>query len=397
MNGPARTAWFHCFAGIAGDMALGALLHAGADEGELRAALGRLPLEGWSLSISRVLRGGIEATRVEVHVEEGGRARGLSDVLEVLGASGLPDRALARATAAFTRIAEVEGGIHGLDPADVRFHELGGHDTIVDVVGTAICLELLGVDTVAASPVATGAGTVTGEHGVLPNPAPAVLGLLAGAPLYGRDTPVELTTPTGAAILAGTGACFGPLPAMVQVATGYGAGAREIEGLPNCLQVVVGDCAAGRHDAGSGAGQPIALVEANLDDATGEEIADAIAGLLEAGALDAWSAPVLMKKGRPGHVVSALADIAHLAEVRTRMLVSTGSLGARSYAVDRYALERRIETVELDGVPIRLKIAPGWVKVEHDDAAAYGRAHDLPLREVRRRALEAWQARTARG
>ena len=390
-----RVAWFHCFAGISGDMALGALLDAGADEGELRAALGHLGLEGWSLSTSKVLRGGIEATRVEVRVEEGGRARTLRDVLEIISSAGLPERALARATSAFSRIAEVEGRIHGLDPAEVHFHELGGHDTIVDVAGTAICLELLGVDLVAASPVATGTGTVEGGHGLLPNPSPAVLGLLSGAPLYGRDVAVELTTPTGAAILAGSGARFGPLPAMVPVATGYGAGSREIEGLPNCLQVVVGDAATPWADPGRVSGQPLALVEANVDDATGEEIADAIALLLDAGALDAWSAPVVMKKGRPGQVVSALAEVARLEEVRACLLASTGSLGARSQLVDRYAVERRIETVELDGVPLRLKVAQGWVKVEHDDAAAYGLSHGLPLREVRRRAIEAWRAGSA--
>ena len=214
----------------------------------------------------------------------------------------------ARALATFAGLAEVEAGLHRRPVDQVHFHEVGGHDTIIDVVGTAAALEVLGVDEVRSSAVATGTGMVRAAHGMLPNPAPAVVGLLQGIPTWGRDVPVELTTPTGAALLAALSSGFGPMPAMVVTAQGFGAGSRELEELPNCTQVVVGT----RVDAAGGpeadAGQPVAVLEVTLDDVTGEQLAHAVGALLEAGAHDAWLSPVLMKKGRPGHVVHVLCD-----------------------------------------------------------------------------------------
>lgn len=390
-------AWFHCFAGIAGDMAVASLLDAGADEGELRAALASLPLEGWSMTVTRVLRGGLAATRVEVRAEEDGRTRNLGDILAMLRGAAIAPRALERSVAAFSLLAETEGRLHGQDADEIHFHELGAHDTVIDVVATMVALELLGVDEVAASAVATGAGTVRSAHGTIPNPAPAVLGLLTGAPLYGRDVATELTTPTGAAILAATGASFGPMPALILEATGYGAGARELEGLPNCTQVVLGTKASapagGANRTGAApTGQPLLQLEANVDDATGEELADAVAALLDAGAADAWATAALMKKGRPGYVVSALVDLALGEPLREVMLAHTGSLGLRVHVVDRYAVERRFEEVDLDGSRVQLKVSRGRVKVEHDDAAAIARRDGVPVREVVRRAEQAYAA-----
>jgi uncharacterized protein (TIGR00299 family) protein len=386
-----RVAWFHCFAGIAGDMALGSLIDAGADESELRSVLATLPLPGWTMDVARVRRGGLAATRVVVTATDAGPSRRLPDVLDILHAGSLGARALDRCTTAFRLLAEVEGHLHGAPPDEVHFHELGGHDTIVDLAGTMAALELLGIDRVAASPVAMGSGTVESAHGTLPVPSPAVLGLLVGAPLYGHDAGVELTTPTGAAILAATGATFGPMPEMTVLATGYGAGGREIEGLPNCTQVVVGTAAVST-GMPLPAGQPLLLVEANVDDATGEELADAVAALLAAGASDAWTTPVVMKKGRPGHVVSVLAELERSAVLRSTLLRHTGSLGARSHLVDRYALERTVTEVDLDGTAVRIKVAAGRVKVEHDDAALLARRQGVPVREVIQRALDAYAA-----
>lgn len=390
-----RVAWFHCFAGISGDMTVAALLDAGADEVALRGALSTLPLGGWSLSTARVLRGGLAATRVEVSVTEDGTTRRLADVLEVIDAATLPERAATRARAAFVRLADAEARIHGARPDEVHFHELGGQDTIVDVVGAMVALDLLGIDEVVSSPVATGSGTSRGAHGTLPNPAPASLSLLAGAPVYAREVDVELTTPTGAAVLAAAGATFGPLPPLVVGAVGYGAGRREIDGLPNVLQVVTGardPAAPPGGPGGRGAAQPLVLLETNVDDATGEELADAIAALLDAGALDAWSTPVLMKKGRPGTVVSTLCDLALERRVRETLLVHTGSLGARSHLVDRHASPRSMEQVDLDGTPVRVKVSPGRAKVEHDDASALARRLGVPVRDVVRRAERAYEA-----
>ncbi len=398
--GAARVAWLHCFAGISGDMAVASLIDVGADEQALRGALASLPLEGWSMEVSRVLRGGLSATRAAVTATGGGPARTLADVLAVLDAGELPERARARSRAAFLRLAEVEGRLHGVPTEDVHFHELGAHDTIVDVVGAMVALDLLGIDEVVASPVATGTGTIGSAHGTLPNPAPASVALLEGVPVYARDVGVELTTPTGAAILVAANARFGAMPAMVVGRAGYGAGAREIEGLPNVLQVVTGtrtsapEATGGR---GATAAQPLVLLEVNVDDATGEELADALAALLDAGAADAWTAPVLMKKGRPGSVVSALADLALAASVREVLLAHTGSLGARSHLVDRYASARRVEEVDVDGARVRVKVTTGRAKVEHDDAAAVARRLGVPVREVVRRAERAYARGTPSG
>jgi hypothetical protein len=225
-------------------------------------------------------------------------------------------------------------------------------------------------------------------HGMLPNPAPAVVELLRGIPTYGRDVAVELTTPTGAALLAAVASGFGPLPAMTVTATGFGAGTRELEGLPNLTQVVLGN-----RTPVSQPGQPVRLLEVNVDDATGETLAHALAALLEAGAHDAWITPIVMKKGRPAYTVSALADPA-LAEQVARVLArETGSLGVRGQTLERWPAARSSDEVEVKGVPVRIKISAGRVKVEHDDAARAARHTGLPLREVVSRAETAWRRR----
>ncbi len=383
-----RGAWFHCFAGIAGDMALGALLDAGADLGEVRALLERLPLAGWALDVHAVSRNGLAATKVDVVVDPDGSARTLADVLGLLHAATLPQRVHARAEAVFRVLAAAEGRVHAKAPEDVHFHELSGHDTIIDVVGTVAALEVLDIDEVSAGPVTTGTGLLEGAHGVLPNPSPAVLALLVGAPLVGRDLVAELVTPTGAAILAGLTTGFGPLPAMTVAATGYGAGDREFDGLANCTEVVLGDLLDSR---GADAGQPLLVLQANLDDATGEQLADALAAALAAGALDAWVAPVVMKKGRPGHVLSALVDPALEDAVRQVVLAETGTLGVRSTAVRRVAQPREQVEVLVEGRRVAVKVSPGRVKAEHDDALRVAFELGLPVREVARRAEEAWR------
>ena len=379
-------AWFHCFSGIAGDMALGALVDAGADPDEVRALLRRLPVGGWELDFEPVLRCGIAATKARVHAPETGVIRTASHITGLVEEARLPTRVTQRALATFRALAEVEGRLHRRPPEQVHFHEVGGLDAIVDVVGTAAALEVLGVDEVRSSSVANGTGMVRAAHGMLPNPSPAVVGLLQGAPTHGVDIPLELTTPTGAALLAATVTGWGPLPPMRIEASGFGAGDREIDGRPNAVQVVVG--AAVASGAGDGAqlgvfpGQPVVLVEANVDDATGEVLAHAVAALLDAGAHDAWVTPVVMKKGRPAHVVSALADPAMVAQVSRVLSAETGSLGVRGTTLERWPRSRSIDTVEVAGMPVRVKVSPGRTKVEHDDAARVAELGRLPLREV---------------
>ena len=390
------TAWFHCFSGISGDMALGSLLDAGADLDEVLGLLRRLDVVGWSIEPEPVLRAGLAATQAGVRIHDDQVHRTFSAIEALLGEAALPPRVHDRSMAAFLGLAEVEGVLHRRPPAKVHFHEVGSLDAIVDVVGTCAALEVLGVDEVRASAVATGTGMVRSAHGLIPNPAPATVALLAraGAPTQGRNTTVELTTPTGAALLAALvpAGGFGPLPALVPTAVGYGAGTREVEGTPNVTQVVLGTL---DEDRPLLEGQPLAVVEATVDDATGESLGHAIATVLDAGALDAWITPVTMKKGRPGHVVSALCDPALAAQVAAAMAAETGSLGVRSTRVDRLAAERHLDQVDVGGQPVRIKVSPGRAKAEFDDAARAGRALGRPAREIVQLAEEAWRRQGA--
>ena len=272
----------------------------------------------------------------------------------------------------------------------VHFHEVGGHDAIIDVVGTAAALEVLGVDEVCASPVATGMGMVRSAHGRLPNPAPATVRLLEGIPSYGRDVPIELTTPTGAALLATLSSAFGPMPDMTIASSGFGGGAGEMEDLPNCTQVVIGRRAA--HPA-PGPGQQALLLETNLDDVTGEQLGLAVAATLEAGALDAWVSPVTMKKGRPGHVLHVLTDAT--ARRRPSAARSSGSPGRwasvplRCSAGRSPASSRRSPSTASS---IRMKVISGRAKPEFDDVALAAAKTGSPPHEVASRAEEAWRA-----
>src|SRR5438552_13897 len=384
-------AWFHCFAGIAGDMALGSLVDAGADLDEVRTLVGRLPVGGWELEAEAVLRAGVAATQVHVRANETAVVRTYAHISGLVVEARLPERVRDRAQAVFAAMAEVEGRLHRRPPEQVHFHELGGLDAIVDVVGTCAALEVLGVDDVRASAVATGTGMVRTAHGMLPNPAPAVVELLRGAPTFGRDVPFELTTPTGAGLLAAMATEYGPLPAMTVAATGFGAGSRDIDGLPNVTQVVLGAPAQAGLGPGRSEGQAVVLLEVNVDDATGETLAHAVAALLEAGAHDAWITPILMKKGRPAHTVSALADQALADQVGRVLVAETGSLGVRGQTLARWPAARSGHEVEVEGLPVRVKVSAGRVKVEHDDAARAARRSGLPLREVVSRAEAAWR------
>ncbi|MDQ1395549.1 MAG: pyridinium-3,5-bisthiocarboxylic acid mononucleotide nickel chelatase [Acidimicrobiaceae bacterium] len=381
MAQPPRTqAWFHCFAGIAGDMALGSLVDAGADLDEVCRILERLPFGGWSVEAEPVLRGGIAATHIDVRARDDAVVRTHAHIVGLIEEARLPDRVRQRSLATFNALAEVEGRLHHRHPSQVHFHEVGGIDAIVDIVGTCAALELLEVDVVHASPVATGTGMVRAAHGLLPNPAPAVVALLAGAPTYGREVSVELTTPTGAALLATLVSTWGPLPAMTITATGFGAGSRELDGMPNATQVILGTAASA--SLPERPSQPVVLLEANVDDATGETIAYAIAALIDAGAHDAWVTPIVMKKGRPAYTVSALVDPAVVEQVARTLVAETGTLGVRGQTMERWPEPRTTSQVEVDGMPVRVKVSPGRVKVEHDDAARAARHTGAPLRSV---------------
>jgi uncharacterized protein (TIGR00299 family) protein len=381
------TAWFHCFSGVAGDMALGSLIDAGADLDEVRTLLERLPVSGWALDAEPVLRGGIAGTKVHVHAHESTVVRTAAHIQGLVAEARLPARVQQRAAATFTALAVAEGTLHRRPPDQVHFHEVGGIDAIVDVVGTCAALEVLGVDEVACSPIAVGLGMVRAAHGIIPNPAPAVVELLAGVPTRGIDLSVELTTPTGAALMAALASDFGALPPMRVEVAGFGAGSRELPDRPNLTQVVIG--APLDHPATEG--QPVVLLEANVDDATGEVLAHAVGALLAAGAHDAWLTPITMKKGRPAHTVHALCDPALVAQIAAVLTAETGSLGVRGHRLERWPAPRQVDHVVVDDLSIRVKVSPGRVKAEYDDAARVAERTGRPVREVLSLAEQQWR------
>ncbi len=384
-------AYFDCFAGISGDMALGALLDAGGDLEALRTGLQGLDLEPFELDVSTVERGGIGATRVEVRAGPARAVRNWGDVRSLLGAARLPEAVRARALATFERLAEAEGRVHRVAPDQVHFHEVGAVDALVDVVGTALLMHDLGVEEAWASPVATGGGGRTrGAHGPLPVPAPAVLELLRGAPLHGGGVPAELTTPTGAAILAASVASFAELPPLRVASVGYGAGARQLDELPNLLRVILGERL--RDEVGAGDGGLV--LEANLDDMLPELVPWVMERLLAAGAADVWLTPVQMKKGRPGIIISALCPPGSDAAVRAVLWRETSTLGVRGVPVRKWMLERRTVEVDLLGGKVRVKLGlEGGTVVnvapEFADCARLADQSGRPLKEVMARAQAA--------
>ena len=363
-------------------MLLGGLADVGVGIEQVEIELKKLPFSGWELSVGRVMRGGIAATSINVIVDDPATVRSYTDIANMIVASGLSPGVKERSLACFRILAEAESTVHCGDVESTHFHEVGGHDAIIDIVGTMIAVELLGTARVYSSSVALGSGgTLASAHGNLPNPAPAVLRLLEEVPVYGRSLPYELTTPTGAAILRTLVDSYGPIPQMNVVASGYGAGAREIEELPNLLQVVVGELTCDQTDA-AGSGMDAMLIETNVDDATGEAMAWTISLLLDAGAYDAWVTPVVAKKGRPGFMVGVLCDPSTAAVMRDILRRETGTLGVRGTMVQRWPSAREEMVVSIQGFPVRTKIAGHRVKVEQSDAAKVAVETGMPLREV---------------
>jgi len=390
-------AYFDCFAGISGDMVLGALLDAGASQERLRDGLAALrdsvgPIE---LEVTGTERGGIGATRVVVRAPGPPVVRDWAALRTVLDAADLPESVRARALSTFAKLAEAEGRVHRMPPEQVHFHEVGAVDAVADVMGAALLLDDLGVTEVWASPVAVGTGRIAGSAhgagaGVLPVPAPAVVELLRGVPLYGGGVEAELTTPTGAAILVANAARFAALPPLTVAAVGYGAGGRHLRALPNLLRVLLGERQElERQDAGSAL-----VLEANIDDMTPELAPWVLERLLDAGAADAWITPIHMKKGRPGITVSALCAPGQEAALREVLWRETSTLGLRGLPVRKWMLERRLVAVELPGGTVRVKLGLDGDQVvnvapEFADCALLATKSGQPLKEVMARAQAA--------
>ena len=380
--------------GIAGDMFLAAALDVGVDRAALEAALRTLRVPGWRLEVTRRSASGIEGTHVDVVVEgEQPHARGLGEILALVDGSGLPGRARAAARALFERIGRAEAKIHGIPLEEVHFHEVGAVDSIVDLCGAAVALDLLGWPKVVAAPPELGSGLTRTAHGPLPVPTPAVLEIFSGTPVRHGGPPGEAITPTGAAILAEL-AAVGPIPVFAPRRIGYGVGTSSWPDRPNVLRMTLGD------PVTSAAGEPdgLCVLEANLDDCPGQLVARAIEVALEAGALDAWAAPVTMKKGRPGVLLSALVDEARREAVTKAFFEETTTLGVRRHAVGRDVLDREISTVETPYGPVRVKVARSGGRElgahpEYDDCARVAREKGVAVREVMAAALAAHRAR----
>ena len=375
--------WLNPFSGISGDMFLGALLDLGAPLDGVRDAIASTGLTGWSLDTREVRRGGMRALHAEVTVEDDAPQRRAAQLLELVGRA-TPEPVARIAQTAVNMIAAVESRVHQVPVVQVHLHEIGGLDTVVDTVGVAAALHLLGVTEVWSGPLAVGSGVINTRHGLLPAPAPATAELLRGMPVTGIDTAGETVTPTGVALLGALGCRFGPLPAMTVRGTGYGAGSRNPAARLNVLPATMGEPA-----TGAGGYQPMVCLQTTVDDVTGEVLGYLTSALLEAGAADVWTVPGTGKKNRPVHVLTVLSQPDRAEDLRRLLMAETGSLGVRRSQVDRFAAPRRTIEVMVAGHSVRIKCGPHRMKPEYEDLVAVARATGLALRTVAERALEA--------
>lgn len=376
------TLWVDASSGASGDMVLGALLGAGVPVDTIRAAVDAVAPERVRLRAEQVTRNGFAATRCHVEVADSEHHRSWRDIRELLLRADLAEPVRSLALEVFGRLAVAEATVHGSDPLDVAFHEVGALDAIADVVGASAGLVHLGHDRVVVSPVAVGSGSVRGAHGTLPVPPPAVAELLRGVPSYAGPPgapAMELCTPTGAAILTTVATAWGPQPAMTTHTIGVGAGGRDPDGHANVLRLLVGE------DAADPSG-PL-LIQTNVDDLDPRVWPAVITALMAAGASDAWLTPILMKKGRPAHTLSALVDGTRAAAVRTAIFRETSSIGLRQQPLEKHALERTTAQVEVAGQRIAVKLAhhDGVLvnaQPEYDDVARAAAELDRPVSAV---------------
>lgn len=379
--------WLDCGAGASGDMLLGALVDAGTPLEVLQAAVDTLGVEPVRLRAEPVRRAGLAALRVHVEVADRPASRTWTDIRQLLDAAALAAPVRDTAHAVFERLATAEGAVHRVPPGQVHFHEVGALDAIADVVGAAAGVHALGLTALTASPVAVGSGTTRGAHGPLPVPVPAVLALLTGVPVLAGPSPHEATTPTGAALLATLVQSWGPLPSMVVRTVGTGAGGRDPQEAANVLRLVIGQVA-------TEPAPDALLIEANVDDLDPRVWAGVLTALLDLGAHDAWLTPMLMKKGRPAHMLSVLCPPASADAIRRAVLTQTSTIGLRERPVSRTVLDRRSDVVDVQGCPVRVKralldgevvnVSPEW-----DDVAAAAVALGLPTKMVLARAIAA--------
>jgi len=385
-----RIAYFDCFSGISGDMVLGALVDAGVELREIEAGLRGLGLENWSIAASKVQRGAISATQVRVEAREERHHRGLAVILKRIEQAHLAPRAAARAKKIFERLAAAEAKVHNMEVEKVHFHEVGSADSIVDIVGSAIGFDLLGIDEFACSRFDVGGGQVRSAHGVLPVPAPATAELLRGAPAYSSGIERELVTPTGAAIATTLATRYEEIPPMTLRTIGYGAGSADLKEKANVLRLLIGDAdstdaaeskADGRWDS------PVTVIETNVDDMSPQIYGYFAERALAAGALDVFSTPAQMKKNRPGQLVTLLSDPKNVARLMDLIFAETTTIGVRTYDVRRKTLQREFVPVETPLGSVRMKVSRmnGTIlnaTPEYEDCLKIAAERGVPLKQV---------------
>ncbi len=376
-----RIGFLDCFSGISGDMLLSALLSAGLDPADLTRELDRLNIAGFRLNISGTTHSSIRACRVRVQVDDPQPHRNLAAITQILDNASLAEPVRERALRIFTALAEAEARVHGCAAAEIHFHETGGLDTIIDVVGAVLGLRLLNIEKLFCSPLPLGPGRVRCDHGDLPLPAPAVCELLNGIPVYGETIEQELVTPTGAALIRVLAEEFGPMPPMRIRATGYGAGCRErTDGRPNLLRLIIGESFAAEE------AQQVDVIETSLDDWSPETWPHVARELLAAGALDVMLIPAQMKKGRPGFLVRLVCDPVATPALQDILFRETSAIGLRSHRQWRRTLPREAVTVTTPWGPVRAKKietpAGTVITPEYEECGRLARANDIPISRV---------------
>ncbi len=384
---------FDCFSGVSGDMVLGALVSAGLPWTDLVKGLKGLKLTGYTLRKREVHRGVLPAIKVDVIVQQGfQRPLTLSRIRKILVDSTLPGPVKERSQSVFDRLTEAEGVAHGVDPKDVHFHEVGVMDSFIDVVGGVLGCYLLNATQITASPINVGAGSIQTSHGLLPVPGPAVAALAKGIPIYADGPRCELATPTGVALLRTLASEFGPMPTMKSMAVGYGAGDQDPDGWPNALRLFVEE----ESTSAANPTEPMIQIETNLDDLSPQTYEYIMEQLFQVGAVDVVLVPVVMKKSRPGILLSCLATEDRKDAVIEVLFQETTTLGVRLHEVRRQVLTRRFVPVTTPGGVIRMKVAEigaGWEKAapEYEDCKAIAQRTGYPLKTVMEDALMAYR------
>ncbi|MEJ2744139.1 MAG: nickel pincer cofactor biosynthesis protein LarC [bacterium] len=390
-----KIAYFDCFAGVSGDMILGALLDAGLKLEELKRALNRVPVKGYRIAARRVMRGGLAGTKAGVHLESGAGkgVRGLDDIRAILRRSRLAPDIIATADRIFTELARAEARVHRTRLARAHFHEVGAIDAIVDVVGSIAGLKALGVDEVYASALPWNSGTVECAHGMLPVPAPATAELMKGMPVYRHSVNGEMVTPTGAAILKIRAKRIGQMPALRVSRIGYGAGGEQFGNFPNLLRLVIGE------GGGACGTETVGIVETEIDDMS-PAIYDYLSGrLYGAGAYDVYVTPIMMKKNRPGQLLTVLCSPEQIPFMADIIFTESTTLGVRFRESERLILKREVISVRTPHGRVRVKLAKrpdGRVNAspEYDDCARLAAEKGVSLRRVIAAASQAAEVET---